>query len=93
MEKRRFTVGIVGIYLFRVGLLSGMIFDRIRFDESRTVLLKELEGTSLGYTSKGGSSHDTFSNGIQEVWVRLPSSVGPSGLFLILNVVFFEGEL
>jgi hypothetical protein len=52
VEKRRFTVGIVGIYLFSVGLLSGMIFDRIRFDESRTVLLKELEGTSLGYTSK-----------------------------------------
>jgi hypothetical protein len=41
MENRRFTVGIVGIYLFSVGLLSGMLFDRIRFDESRTVILKE----------------------------------------------------
>jgi hypothetical protein len=40
---RRFTVGIIGVYLFSVGLLSGMIFDRISFDESRTVLLKELE--------------------------------------------------
>jgi hypothetical protein len=43
MENRRFTVGIVGVYLFSVGLLSGMLFDRIRFDESRTVILKELD--------------------------------------------------
>jgi hypothetical protein len=43
METRRFTVAIVSVYLFSVGLLSGMIFDRIRFDESRTVLLKELD--------------------------------------------------
>jgi hypothetical protein len=43
MENRRFIVGIVGVYLFSVGLLSGMLFDRIRFDESRTVLLNELE--------------------------------------------------
>ena len=43
MENRRFIVGIVSVYLFSVGLLSGMIFDRIRFDESRTVLLKELD--------------------------------------------------
>jgi DNA-binding IclR family transcriptional regulator len=26
-----------------VGLLSGMLFDRLRFDESRTVILKELD--------------------------------------------------
>ncbi len=43
MENRRFIIGIVGVYLFSVGLLSGMLFDRIRFDESRTVLLNELE--------------------------------------------------
>jgi len=43
MENRRFTVGIVGVYLFSVGLLCGMLFDRIRFDESRTVILKELD--------------------------------------------------
>ena len=43
MENRRFTVGIISVYLFSIGLLSGMIFDRIRFDESRTVLLKQLE--------------------------------------------------
>jgi hypothetical protein len=41
VENRRFTVGIVGVYLFSVGLLSGMLFDRIRFDASRTVLLKQ----------------------------------------------------
>jgi hypothetical protein len=43
VENRRFTVGIVGVYLFSVGLLSGMLFDRIRFDKSRTVVLKELD--------------------------------------------------
>jgi hypothetical protein len=43
MENRRFTVGLVGVYLFSVGLLSGMLFDRIRFDQSRTVLLKQLD--------------------------------------------------
>jgi hypothetical protein len=43
MENRRFTVGIVGVHLFSVGLLSGMLFDHIRFDASRTVLLKEID--------------------------------------------------
>jgi hypothetical protein len=43
MENRRFTVGIVVVYLFSVGLLSGMLFDRIRFDASRAVLLKQLD--------------------------------------------------
>ena len=43
MENRRFTVGIVGVYLVSVGLLSGMLFERIRFDASRTVILRELD--------------------------------------------------
>jgi hypothetical protein len=43
MENRRFTVGLVGVYLFSVGLLSGILFDHIRFDASRTVLLKQLD--------------------------------------------------
>jgi hypothetical protein len=43
MENRRFIVGIVGVYLFSVGLLSGMLFERIQFDLSRTVILKELD--------------------------------------------------
>lgn len=43
MENRRFTVGIVSVYFFSVGLLSGMLFDHIRFDQSRAVILKELD--------------------------------------------------
>jgi hypothetical protein len=43
MEKRRFIVGIVGVYIFSVGLLSGILFDRIRFNASRDVLLKQLD--------------------------------------------------
>ena len=43
MEKRRSIVGIVVVYLFSVGLLSGMLFERIRFDASRTVLLKQID--------------------------------------------------
>ena len=45
MENRRFTVGIVGVYLFlfSVGLLSGILFYHIRFDASRTVLLEQLD--------------------------------------------------
>ena len=43
MENCRFIVGIVGVYLFSVGLLSGMLFERIQFDLSRTVILKELD--------------------------------------------------
>jgi hypothetical protein len=43
MENRRFTVGIVGVYLFSVGLLSGILFDRVRFDVSRAALLKQLD--------------------------------------------------
>ena len=44
MENRRFTVGIVCVYLFSVGLLSGMLFDHSRFDQSRAVILQELDG-------------------------------------------------
>jgi len=48
MENRRFIVGFVGVYLFSVGLLSGMLFDRIRFDASRAVLLKQLDEDTHG---------------------------------------------
>ena len=44
MENRRFIVGIVSVYLFSMGLLSGMLFDHIRFDQSRAVILQELDG-------------------------------------------------
>jgi hypothetical protein len=43
MENGRFIVGIVVVYLVSVGFLSGMLFDRIRFDASRAVLLKQLD--------------------------------------------------
>jgi len=43
MENRRSTVGIVVVYLFSLGLLSGMLFERIRFDAARAVLLKQLD--------------------------------------------------
>jgi hypothetical protein len=43
MENRRFTVGIVGVYLFSVGLLSGILLNRVRFDVSRAALLKQLD--------------------------------------------------
>ena len=33
MEKSRFIVGIVGVYLLSLGLFSGMFFDPIPFDE------------------------------------------------------------
>jgi len=41
--KDRFIVTIAAIYLLAVGFLSGMIADRIRFDESRSALLEKLE--------------------------------------------------
>ena len=43
MENRRFTVGIVGVYLYSVGLLSGILFDHIRFEDSRTIILEQLD--------------------------------------------------
>jgi hypothetical protein len=43
MENRRFTVGILGVYLFSVGLLSGILLNRVRFDVSRAALLKQLD--------------------------------------------------
>jgi hypothetical protein len=43
MDNRRFTAGIVGVYLFSVGVLSGILFDRMQFDHSRDVLLQQLD--------------------------------------------------
>jgi hypothetical protein len=43
MDNRRFTVGIVGVYLFSVGVLSGILFDRMQFDHSRDVLLQQVD--------------------------------------------------
>ena len=41
--KDRFIVTVAALYLLAVGFLSGMIVDRIRFDESRSGLLTKLE--------------------------------------------------
>ena len=41
--KNRFIVTVAVFSLLGVGFLSGMIVDRIRFDESRSTLLTRLE--------------------------------------------------
>jgi hypothetical protein len=43
MENRRFVLAIVGCYLVGVGVLTGMLIEDIRFDESRSALLTQLE--------------------------------------------------
>jgi hypothetical protein len=42
-NKDRFIVTVAALYLLVVGFLSGMIVDRVRFDETRSVLLARLE--------------------------------------------------
>ena len=44
--KDRFIVTVAAVYLLVVGFLSGMIVDRIRFDEVRSGLLTRLEEDS-----------------------------------------------
>jgi hypothetical protein len=44
--KDRFMVIVAAFYLLGVGFLSGMIVDRIRFDEARGGLLSRLEEDS-----------------------------------------------
>ena len=39
----RFIVTVAVVYMLGVGFLSGMIIDRIRFDEARSGLLTRLE--------------------------------------------------
>ena len=43
MENRRFLFAIVGCYLLGLGVLTGMLIEDIRFDESRSALLTQLE--------------------------------------------------
>ncbi len=45
-NKDRFIVTVATLYLLVVGFLCGMIVDRIRFDETRSVLLARLEEDS-----------------------------------------------
>ena len=43
MGNPRFVFAIVGIYLLGLGVLIGMLIDHIAFDESRIVLLTQLD--------------------------------------------------
>ncbi len=43
MENRRFLFAIAGCYLLGLGVLTGMLIEDIRFDESRSALLTQLE--------------------------------------------------
>ena len=43
MENQRFVVVIVSLYLLAVGVLTGILVERVRFDESRSVLFTQLE--------------------------------------------------
>jgi len=44
--KGRFIVTVAALYMLSVGFLSGMLVDRIRFDEARSELLTRLEEDS-----------------------------------------------
>ena len=43
MGNRWFGFAIVALYLVGFGVLAGTLIERIRFDESRSVLLKQLD--------------------------------------------------
>lgn len=43
MGNRRFVFAVVGIYLLALGALVGMLIDHIEFDQSRSVLLTQLD--------------------------------------------------
>jgi hypothetical protein len=43
MKNRRFVFAIVGIYLLALGFVIGMLIDHVEFDESRSVLLRQLD--------------------------------------------------
>jgi hypothetical protein len=43
MGNRWFGFAIVTLYLVGFGVLAGTLIERIRFDESRSVLLKQLD--------------------------------------------------
>jgi hypothetical protein len=45
-NKDRFIVTVAALYLLVIGFLSGMIVDRIRFDETRSVILARLDEDS-----------------------------------------------
>ena len=46
MENRQFVSAVVGLYLLGLGVLTGMLIEKIRFDEARSGLLTELDQDS-----------------------------------------------
>ena len=43
IKRRRLLVTAVGLYLLAIGFLSGILAERIRFDETRSDLITKLE--------------------------------------------------
>jgi uncharacterized membrane protein (Fun14 family) len=42
-KQSRLVFIVVGVYLLSVGVLTGILVERVRFDEARSVLLTKLE--------------------------------------------------
>jgi len=42
-KQSRLVFVVVGLYLLSLGVLTGMLAERVRFDEARSVLLTKLE--------------------------------------------------
>jgi uncharacterized membrane protein (Fun14 family) len=45
-KQSRLVFVVVGVYLLSLGVLTGILVERIRFDEARSVLLTKLEEDS-----------------------------------------------
>ncbi len=43
-KQSRLVFVVIGVYLLSLGVLTGILVERVRFDEARSVLLTELEG-------------------------------------------------
>jgi uncharacterized membrane protein (Fun14 family) len=42
-KQSRLVFIVVGVYLLSLGVLTGILVERVRFDEARSVLLTKLE--------------------------------------------------
>ena len=42
-KQSRLVFVVIGVYLLSLGVLTGILVERVRFDEARSVLLTELE--------------------------------------------------
>ena len=43
MQNRRFVFAVVGFYLLTLGVLTGMLIEKVQFDITRSVLLAQLD--------------------------------------------------